>query len=334
MLTKLGKHRLEMIHCLHEKAKDILKPTIVHSILNEFGSTTITSDYDAAILSIYAPEICMLMFFLYVKQCTTSLSISFDTNLYTLGYFIKDTVYSEFERNMIFSKKDNIMGMQPINLKEAIQMILYSYMKLIDDSGILLPSHTMMQSTLIRRALAKYKFLTITIPSNISSDIHGLDQIHINYYLQYYFSSNLYNMLFQDRTSLHDTILYSGRVDSLKLQSIFDNIKVPTNMNWVDLSCIGSFYQIDAYYTFCSTNAIVLDMQCNTAAQNRNKKRSNVLSIHRYNITKKKISFLNQDHMYPSKQLVSVDLLIIYTNKKNSKKLITYVHVLKILVVC
>jgi len=61
-------------------------------IMDAFGSTNITSDYDVSIMGEKAPEVKNQMFMNFLQKYKTSMPIAFDTNLYPDGIYIASKV--------------------------------------------------------------------------------------------------------------------------------------------------------------------------------------------------------------------------------------------------
>ena len=137
-LTMLDVQRKRLIAQLHTEAQNVLAArgpseaqTPPASQYKEFGNTSITSDYDVTILGPLAPEICAYMLLQYILQCRTSMEMAYDTNLYTIGYFLKGPCRTTLRENLLFVPGHHFMTFQPTTVSQGKKMITYACMKLL-----------------------------------------------------------------------------------------------------------------------------------------------------------------------------------------------------------
>ena len=260
LLDSLQKYRVKIINDLFKISIRILLKMIRFNLVNTYvnywklksvGSTNITSDYDVTILSDYAPELCILIILEYNKGCKLSKNLieSTDTNLYTIGYFRANIPMMDL-RTMRQLYLTDVVGIEPANIYGKKQMIIFSCLALQYDLSIIVNPN-------IRNIILN--LLSILLPMRSKDIVY-------QYIAHCYYSSQLYNTIYNHRlTHLYNSIIPRFKIPPLNLVKQDINTLLEKNsmspIDWIIDSCVGSFLQIDAYYTFCTTNVIVLEMQ-------------------------------------------------------------------------
>jgi hypothetical protein len=220
-----------------------------NTIYKSFGSTNITSDYDISILGKNAPEVMIKMFNSFLEKYNDSMSISFDTNIYCVGYFSS----IDINKNITVDIGNNISIIK-LNSKEDIEFaLIFSFMKLsnVDFSGyelspnitnILKKSNEFIlifrdvYDTVYEKVKLKYKKIT-------SEDT--LDII-TKYKINGKVSKKLYDKLY-------------NRISDIELKR--ESEKEFEKANLYELACIANYFSIESYYTCATVNVVVLEMQ-------------------------------------------------------------------------
>lgn len=289
-LVKLDHMRKDTIHQLHEQAMDVLAACVqrVRSEYKEFGSVSITSDYDVTILSPFAPEICAYMLLAYFFKCSVSMETAFDTNLYTIGYFLKGPYQAALERNILQVPDHKIMALQPCSQVQGEKMITYACMKLLhgkQDATCMVPIMTTRMKIFLDGAMRLYRESQTTYPSAVLPIVREAYRelpkrrqsiVDIGRHcLQYYFSTQLFDLVYAGKDA-EDRAKFAAWNNTRrkplalalmkKIIAALDEVllrqrKGGKQMDWIDLSALGSIYQVDAYYTLCSVNTVVLEIQ-------------------------------------------------------------------------
>jgi hypothetical protein len=242
------------------------------SIYESFGSSDILSDYDINILGYNAPEIVFEIFKLFLLKYNSTLPHAVDTNLYCNGYYLKPSSFptqSQYKSIHIvkYNSKD-ILYFQPYNVQTKKNCIQYAFLKLyqlLEHNHYISEVHTQLFDTI-------KNFFTRNINSDFISRIHNVyenlqREVHefsnseytdliskldyspnfeeTNDYLKRYmlmrkYSTQLFDMLYSEREN------YTDNFDENRL---------------IDTMCKANYYAIEAYYTPCTINVVVLEKQ-------------------------------------------------------------------------
>ena len=309
-LMLLDGQRKRAIAELHTQAQSALvarglteaqSPSV--SQYKEFGNTSITSDYDVTILGPLAPEVCAYMLLLYFLRCEISMETAFDTNLYTIGYFLKGPCRTELSTNILHVPSHNYMALQPTNVAQGKKMITYACMKLLSAENrptCLIPIMTKrakdmldiaalwyhdcrtvypaaIQPIVQKATTARQTRTTKTrtkkrgAPAKLSTAVVAMQR----HCLQYYFATRLFDRVYAGNGAKYRAAFAAESRDQgfstpfaimKRVVAALDAVvtkrrQTGHEMDWIDLSALGSIYQIDAYYTLCSVNAVVLEIQ-------------------------------------------------------------------------
>ena len=221
--------------------KKISNTTKKNSFYTVFGSTNITSDYDLTIISKNAPEIMKKIFLEFVNTRSSTLPITFDTNLYCIGYFLSEGINRKFKNNII-NIGDRMSSFQPLNNNDKLTCLNYALIKLIEGN------------------------INLTNIKNINNLIDNANKIKNdldNNLLNH--KKNLINiniLKFKEEKLLFSKYLKAYETGKLLFSVLYKNKKV--NNNLFDLMCMTQYYSIEGYYTPCTVNVVVIEMQKGT----------------------------------------------------------------------
>lgn len=221
--------------------KKISNTTKKNSFYTAFGSTNITSDYDLTIISKNAPEIMKKMFLEFINRRFSTLPITFDTNLYCIGYFLSHGINSKFKNNII-NIDDRISSFQPLNSNDKLTCLNYALIKLIE--GKINLTNTKNINNLI---------------DNTNKLKDSLDKNLLNHKNN---SINITILKSDEEKLLFSKYLKAYETGKLLFSVLYKNKKV--NMNLFDLMCMTQYYSIEGYYTPCTVNVVVIEMQKGT----------------------------------------------------------------------
>jgi hypothetical protein len=212
-----------------------------NSFYKSFGSTNITSDYDISILGKNAPEIMMRMVDSFLQKYNDSLAISFDTNIYCIGYFSSIEINSSITTEI----GDNISIIKLTNEKEINVALIFSFLKLKDEIFADQDLSTNVKDLLVQVKKYKDKLQHIydMVYSNAKSKYKHiksqdtLDMI-VRYKINAKISKKVYDELYHIRTQKTEPV---------------DNL--------YELTCVANYFSIESYYTCATVNVVVLELQ-------------------------------------------------------------------------
>lgn len=239
------------------------------------GSSDITSDYDGNLMGKNSPNIMMGMFKDFLEKYNNTLPYSFDTNLYTCGFFFRKDFENSTNKGI---KEDN-----KIYYKKKLE--LYDDIKELE-LVTFQPSNKDIELINFNVIFAKLKLLNILKSNkqriNEYNYINNLDKILDKYIgIEKENIKNKYN--YNDETLL----IYSKYMLQKKYIEMFYNdinyndklIKEITN--YLDISiekfthlmllCIVKYYSMESYYTHCTFNVVVLEDQTKVKLKNLTK---------------------------------------------------------------
>jgi hypothetical protein len=202
------------------------------TIFKAFGSTNLFSDYDLTLLGEEAPNVMITMFYMFLKQYKNSLPVAFDSNLYCSGYFSTKNIRKIPE---IIRVDSEISALSPIKSEDKDTCLQFAMLKLTE--GQIKGANQLkyyeeslkLQKDLDHKIFCnKFKFEKF---SNYNSETL---QIVRKYQLQSHYSTLLYD------------ILYGETLDTSKM---FDYV------------CTSNYFAIEGYYTPCTINVVVLEIQ-------------------------------------------------------------------------
>ena len=233
--------------------KKITNTTKENSFYTAFGSTNIISDYDLTIISKKAPEIMKDMFLEFIKSRKSTLPNIFDTNLYCIGYFLSQGINTNFKNNII-NIDDKMSSFQPINNNDKMTCLNYALIKLIEGNINIKNINDM---DYLNKLIIKAKNLKDTLDNNLLVYNNKTKQNN-----EKYFS----NIKSNDEKYILNKYLKTYDVGK-KLFSILYNTNTNTNTNsknLFELMCMTQYYSIEGYYTPCTVNVVVIEMQKGT----------------------------------------------------------------------
>lgn len=221
--------------------KKISNTTKQNSFYTAFGSTNITSDYDLTIISKNAPEIMKKMFLEFINRRFSTLPITFDTNLYCIGYFLSQGINRKFKNNII-NIGDRMSSFQPLNNNDKLTCLNYALIKLIEGNINL----TNIKN--INNLIDNTNKLKDSLDNNLLN--HKDNSININI------------LKLAEEKLLFSKYLKAYETGKLLFSVLYKNKKV--NNNLFDLMCMTQYYSIEGYYTPCTVNVVVIEMQKGT----------------------------------------------------------------------
>ena len=210
------------------------------TIYKSFGSRTITSDYDISILGKNAPEIMIKMFNSFLNKYNNSLALSFDTNIYCVGYFSS----FEIDKSITLEIGDNISIIKLMTIEDINCALIFSFIKLVDIDFVDYELSQNVKNLLAqsKKYICKLKNIYDTVYSNVKlkyKNINSLETLDIitKYKINGKVSKKLYDKLY-NRTK------------------ILDNLN-----NLYELTCVANYFSIESYYTCATVNVVVLELQ-------------------------------------------------------------------------
>ena len=214
-----------------------------------FGSTNITSDYDLTIIGKKAPEIMLYIFNTFLKNINKTSTFSFDTNLYCMGFYsskgLNDSLNKYFVREKLES---NLVSFQPKTENDKKICLKYAKLKLLEagllknnESNLLNNTEVIDLENNLKEQLAKCSINNISNKKNNTIDLDLIKR----YYMYYNVSKKLFKFLYNNNKNNNNN-------------NKNNNV---TKENFIDYMCKGLYYSIEAYYTPCTVNVVVLEMQ-------------------------------------------------------------------------
>jgi len=211
-----------------------------NTVYKSFGSTNITSDYDISILGKNAPEIMIKMFNSFLGKYDNSLAISFDTNIYCVGYFSS----LDINKSMTTDIGNNISVIKLQTPTDINYALIFSFIKLMDIDFSNHEISPKIQNIInesknyVCRLKNIYDSVYTTIESKYKK-INSADTLDIitKYKINGKISKKLYDKLY-NRTSDIDKI-----------------------NNLYELACVANYFSIESYYTCATVNVVVLELQ-------------------------------------------------------------------------
>lgn len=268
LITAVRKYIIhDVFTCITVKQNDSNK-----CIYESFGSSDILSDYDINILGSNAPDVVFEIFKLFLLKYNSTLPYAVDTNIYCNGYYLSPSSFPKYLQcesiHTVKYNSNDIIYFQPCNVKTKKKCIQYAFLKLyqlLEHTHYISDVHTQLVNTI-------KNFFTRNINSEFSSRIRNVYdtlQRDLNefsnpeyteliskleyspnfeetndyvkrYMLMHKYSTQLFDMLYSER----DT--YTDDFD----ENIF-----------IDTMCKANYYAIEAYYTPCTINVVVLEKQ-------------------------------------------------------------------------
>lgn len=208
-----------------------------NTIYTSFGSTNVTSDYDIAILGKNAPVIMWNIFNDFLIKYKNTLAESFDTNLYCAGYYNSVGI----NENVCFKIDDEISILKLRSFNDTKINLEFALMKL-NDFDLYMYTKSKSSKKLIRASqkrknnLDKLYNLQLEKTKRSHADITNNDTLNLiaKYKLNAHISKKLYDNLYGTTTDIEKTHI---------------------------LACSASYYSIEAYYTCCGVNVVVMELQ-------------------------------------------------------------------------
>ena len=208
-----------------------------------FGSTNITSDYDLTIIGKKAPEIMLYIFNKFLENINQTTTFSFDTNLYCMGFYSSHGLNNNLSTYIVREKPDStLVSFQPYTNNDKQICYKYAQLKLLE-AGLLENNEVNTLKEKLTTQLNNF-ILNNDKLKNINKNKNTIDLIK-RYYTYYNVSKKLFKFLYKN----------SNNKSNNKL-----NNEVNLN-NFMEYMCQGLYYSIEAYYTPCTVNVVVLEMQ-------------------------------------------------------------------------
>ncbi len=202
-----------------------------------FGSTNVTSDYDITILGKNAPTVMWKIFDDFLIKYKNTLAESFDTNLYCSGYYNSVGI----NENVCFKIDDKISILKLGSLSDIKINLEFALMKLSDIDLYLYTkseaSKKLVQFSQKRKInLDKLYDLQFEKTKKRYTDITNNETLKLitKYKLNAHISKKLYDNLYGTTTDIEKTHIFA---------------------------CASSYYSIEAYYTCCGVNVVVMELQ-------------------------------------------------------------------------
>ena len=197
-----------------------------------YGSTNVTSDYDLTIVGSDAPNIIWKMFNLFLKKYKNTSTHIFDTNLYCIGTYINNKS-NNFNEKLIVDKEYFIL--EPKTKNDKILVLNYAFIKLLN---------LKINNNKINHYL-----------NNAKKIKYNLDEIYENELIKINKKYNNY-----DKDSLELITKYKLYSDYAKklFKILYGKSK---QKNIIELATLSNNYAIEAYYTPCTFNVVVMELQ-------------------------------------------------------------------------
>ena len=209
-----------------------------------FGSTNITSDYDLTIIGKKAPEIMLYIFNKFLENINQTTTFSFDTNLYCMGFYSSNGLNKELSNYIVREKPDStLVSFQPKTVNDKQICYKYAQLKLLE-AGLLENNEVNRLKKELTTQLNNFELKKLNIKNINNKNNHTKDLVK-RYYTYYNVSEKLFKFLYKN----------SNNNSNNKL-----NNEVNLN-NFMEYMCQGLYYSIEAYYTPCTVNVVVLEMQ-------------------------------------------------------------------------
>jgi len=208
-----------------------------------FGSTNITSDYDLTIIGKKAPEIMLYIFNKFLENINKTTTFSFDTNLYCMGFYSSNGLNKNLSTYIVREKPDStLVSFQPKTVNDKDICYKYAQLKLLE-AGLLGNNEVNAIITLnekLTKQLNDYRLNNKNINKN-----NNTKNLIKRYYTYYDVSKQLFKFLYKKSNNNSNNN---------------SNNSVNVN-NFMEYMCQGLYYSIEAYYTPCTVNVVVLEMQ-------------------------------------------------------------------------
>ena len=271
--------------------------------LLSFGSTSITSDYDVSIVGKNAPIIVWEIIENFFKQYQGNKSLGdiFDTNIY-VGYYDLVGVTKQFKssKEFINMPTSNLFTFQPIDINDKILCLHFACIKLVENNINNINN------------IDKYSNL---LPFLNNAKTIQLIESYKQTMIKYPYNNNKYKRDYQQYKLMS---IYAN--DLLKI--FYENNKSNKNKNLFKLSCITQYQSIDGYYTQCSINTVVFEIQKGEKNLNLNSINYLCTIIENLGDFNKSMKNITSDKEYIKKLSKSFKYLFrIYYSLKNIKKM-------------
>lgn len=189
-----------------------------------FGSNNILSDYDITIVGLDACDIAKNIYNHYFEEIKKPMAISFDTNIYCAGFYFYDAL------NINPSIQDNIVIFQ--ETQKNIQ--LFNFQPITPEQKKISLYFTFIKLLGIETGNNFYK--TIQGESNILRNELGVpSSLEDSYEKMFESAEILFRQIYNKNDDRND--------------EIYKNV------------CTTQYYSIESYYTPCTVNVVVLEMQ-------------------------------------------------------------------------
>ena len=207
--------------------------------LLSFGSTSITSDYDVSVVGKNAPIVLWEIVGNFFKQYKGNKSLGniFDTNIY-VGYYDSTGVTKEFKsrKEFINMPESNLFTFQPIDMNDKLLCLQYACIKLVENN-----------ISNINKYLNIFSFFE---KAKTLQKLESYKQTIIDYP----YENKKYKLDYQKYKLMS---LYAN--DLLKI--FYENNTAASKRNLFKSSCVTQYQSIDGYYTQCSINVVVFEIQ-------------------------------------------------------------------------
>lgn len=202
-----------------------------------FGTNGIVSDYDISIVGPCAPQVVWKMFAIFIKQYKNTSFHSFDTNMYCMGLYARTQAIEGMPECVTLSHEHCIL--QPVTRDDIIVCIIHAFKKLISIQNLEMYEAVntyINQSRNIHHNLNS--IYTATRDKLASRKNPDILELYTKYKLYCNYADHMYRRINQTYTE-HES----------------------PNKSIIEIICIGNHFATEAYFTPCTTNVVVFELQ-------------------------------------------------------------------------
>lgn len=230
LLSLLGNIRYYIINNLFNCVNNSPKNKYV-----AYGSTNITSDYDLTIVGPDAPLIVWRMFQIFLKQNKNTSSFSFDTNLYCVGLYNKQGI--KHYKELISIDEDTYI-LEPKTQSDKELCLVYAFTKLLDLNISKNSKFPKIKSYIHKSQKIKNKLNKLYKTKYNSIKTKKYNKETLDYITKYKIYTNIAKQLFD--------CLYKNKKNKKSV---------------IELATVSTNFAIEAYYTPCTFNVVVMEIQ-------------------------------------------------------------------------
>lgn len=235
LLILLGQIRTYVVRNVFECAKPLHG-----TVLNAFGSTNITSDYDVVIIGLDAPSVINHMFFSFLQQYGNTLPQAFDSNLYCSSLFLSRTINKLPQIVHVPGTSTSVLS--PKTMDDKMWTLIFAVMKMRKSESPDLTNFPLLTQLLAKssRVSKKLEAQLVREAKKPSWSKYRTDtrRLVANQVLCHTSLKVLYKTLYtQQRT------------------------RQKSRKNMFELLGTSNFFSIEAYYTQAAFNTVVIEQQ-------------------------------------------------------------------------